>query len=42
MEYFLDGELIGKSDMYIKEDIDRLSIFDIFVIIISRAVLGKS
>ena len=42
LEYYLDGELIGKSDMFINEDIKQLSIFDIFVMIISRAVLGKS
>ena len=41
IEYYLDGELIGKSDLFIKEDICKLSVFDIFVMIISRAISGK-
>ena len=42
MEYYLDGELIGRSDLFIKDDIGRLGVLDIFIMIISRAVLGKS
>ena len=42
MEYYLDGELIGRSDLFIKEEVGRLGIFDIFIMIISRAVAGKN
>lgn len=42
MEYYLDGELIGRSDLFIKDDIERLGVLDIFIMIISRAVFGKS
>lgn len=41
IEYYLDGELIGKSNLYIKDDIPKLSALDIFFMIISRAISGK-
>lgn len=42
IEYCLDGECIGKSDLFIKDAVERLSVFDIFIMIISRAISGKN
>ena len=42
IEYYLDGELIGRSDLYVKEDVETLSVKDLFLMIIFKAVLGKN
>ena len=42
MEYYLDGEMIGKSELFVKEGVERLSTLDHFIMIISRIILGKN
>jgi hypothetical protein len=41
IEYYIGGALIGESDLYIKENIEKLTLIDIFCMIISRAICGK-
>ena len=39
--YFLDGKEIGATDIIIKEDAEELSIFDIFLKLIGKTIVGK-
>ena len=38
--YFIDGKEIGKADIYIKEDIDKLSVLEIFLKMLEKILVG--
>ena len=41
IEYYLDGELLGESDIVIEEDIEEVSFFELLWTLIKNIITGK-